>query len=185
MVFLRIWGRMIDRHGALPTLILSGILWRATDIGWILLTPETSSWLYLVWFFGGASAAGFLLASFNLLLRLAPRKSRSATISLNIAVTSAATFVGPIIAGYGLRLAADAGWDTLTRYRLTFLIAWTLTLLALLFLRGIREPHATPATNTIPGAMRTLRNLLVTQGLGFLANVTFIGRRHRPVRRAR
>jgi hypothetical protein len=45
----------------------------------------------------------------------------------------------------------------------------------------MREPETDPALNTIPGAMRTLRNLTVNQGVSFFSNSILIRRRRDPV----
>ncbi|MBL6829725.1 MAG: MFS transporter, partial [Puniceicoccaceae bacterium] len=55
--------------------------------------------MYLIWLWGGAIATGYILATFTLLLKLIPKNSRSAGISLNLTATSVAGAVGPLLIG--------------------------------------------------------------------------------------
>lgn len=175
--FVRIWGELIDRHGSVPVLILSFALWRSVDMVWIVLTPETQNWLFLIWLMGGINSTGFLLASFNLLLKLIPRSCRAAGISVNLTVTSLVAFIAPILAGGIIGWAESSGYNVDLSYRICFFVGLAGGLASLVILIGMKEP-AIPATlNTIPGAMRTLRQQAVNTGLALFSNASFILRR--------
>lgn len=179
ILFYRIWGQVIDRHGSLPTLILSLVLWKIGDFGWLAITPETRYWLFAVWIWGGATAAGYLLASFNLLLKLIPRRSRAAGVSINLAAASIAAAVSPVLTGFVLSHVDSWGWSSPTTYRGIILVGLLGTLLSLLLILRLAEPRTSPGRNRIPGAMRTLRQLTVSQGLAFFTNTQFIVRKKR------
>ncbi|ADE55683.1 major facilitator superfamily MFS_1 [Coraliomargarita akajimensis DSM 45221] len=176
-VFVRIWGKSIDRHGAVPIVIIGFVGWRLGDLGWIALTPETLNWMFLIWIWGGVLATGYLVASFTLLLKLIPKSSRAAGISLNLTATSIAAAIAPILAGWIINYAGESGWDLVTTYRIALLAGSLGSLLSVLFLIGTKEPETNPTLNTITGAMRTLRYLTVNQGLAFLSSASFVARR--------
>jgi MFS family permease len=176
---VRIWGRLIDRHGSIPVLIICFTAWRIGDFGWALLTPNSLIWMYAIWIWGGAMAIGYLLASFNLLLKLIPDANRAAGISLNLALTSIAATSASMLAGIILSRANLFSLDIVTVYRVAILVAGLGSLLSVSILLKMKEPKTNPALNTINGAMRTLRQITVNQGLTFLSNATFIARRKR------
>jgi len=174
---VKIWGEAIDRHGAAPILIISFVAWRCGDFGWLFLTEGTRNWMFLIWIWGGSMATGYLLASFNLLLKLIPKHSRSTGVSLNLTMTSITGIIAPILAG------SLIGWSTTNVtnvdfvYRMVIFIGLVGSLSSALILKGIKEPSSNPTENTIQGAMRTLRQQSVSQGVAFISSITFIVRK--------
>lgn len=177
MLAVRIWGKLVDQHGTKPVIILSLLLWKTFDFGWIVLTPATKYGLFLVWAVGGMMAAGFLLATFNMLLQLIPKESRTAGISLNLTVTSILTSISAVFAGELLSMGERSGWQMDLLYRWGIGIALICSMSCVLIVWTMREPKADPQRNTIPGAMRTLRQMSVNQGLAFFSNFTLQRRR--------
>jgi Na+/melibiose symporter-like transporter len=174
---VRLWGKLIDRHGAAPVLMICFIGWKLGDFGWIILSPETRIWMFLIWTWGGALATGYLLATFNLLLKLIPRTSRSAGISLNLTAVSIVATVGSVLAGSLIKWAGASDVDLVFTYRAAISVGICGCLASAFILFGIQEPKTNPTLNTVHGAMRTLRQLTVNQGLAFFGNTTFIARR--------
>jgi MFS family permease len=117
-VCLTYWGRFIDRHGAIPVILITLTLWRLSDIGWIVITPDTLHWMYAVWLSGGAMGLGFALAMFTLLLKLTPANSRSAGISLNLTCTSLAAALAPFTVGVLVPGALNVGLTHADAYRM-------------------------------------------------------------------
>lgn len=176
-IFLRIWGELIDRHGAVPVVIICMAAWRLVDYGWMILTPSTTYLLYPIWAWGGVMGTGYLLASFSLLLKLVPKQSRSTGISLNLTATSIAAGIAPVLMGFFLHRVSGLGWDMVPAYQTIFFLINTGGLLTIFIIWKLPEPETMADRNNIPGAMRTLRYLTVNQGLGFLSNATFVVRR--------
>jgi Na+/melibiose symporter-like transporter len=174
-----LWGKLIDRHGAIPIIMITFFAWRVGDLGWLFITPETLNWLYPVWLWGGAMATGYILATFTLLLKLIPKTSRSAGISLNLTTTSIAGATAPLILGVLISKAADFGLTTTLAYQIGMGLSIFGGMFAILILFRMREPETDPTLNTIPGAMRTLRNLTVNQGVSFFSNSILVRRRKR------
>jgi len=174
-----LWGKLIDRHGAIPIIMITFFAWRIGDIGWILINSETLGWMYPMWLWGGAMVTGYVLATFTLILKLIPKKSRSAGISLNLTTTSIAGAIAPLIIGVLISKADDFGISTTMAYRTGMGCCILGGLLAILILFRMKEPDTDPTLNTVNGAMRTLRNLTVNQGVSFFSNSILVRRRKR------
>lgn len=174
-----IWGRIGDRYGFLPTIVLGLLLWQGQNYLWCFLAPENSWLLYPMWFWGGFTATGFMLGSFNLILKILPTGAKTTAISLNLAATSVAAGVAPIISGQLLDIAQDSGWDVDLVYRIGFGLAPTAVLLALPFLKRIEEPEADPRYSSVLGSMRMARQTLQVFGINALANATLISQKIR------
>lgn len=175
-----LWGKLIDRHGAIPIIMITFFAWRVGDIGWLLITPDTLNWMYLIWLWGGAMATGYLLATFTVILKLIPKKSRSAGISLNLTMTSLAGAVAPLMIGVLISNATASDISTTLTYRVGMGTCILGGLFSILILYRMREPETNPALNTVNGAMRTLRNLMVNQGVSIFSNSVLVRRRKRP-----
>ncbi len=179
-ICLPIWGKLIDRHGAIPIIMITFSAWRAGDVGWIFITPDGLEWMYLIWLWGGAMGTGYVLATFTAILKLIPKKSRSAGISLNLTSTSIAGAVAPLIVGVLLSRVGEFGISTTLACRAGMTICLTGGLLSVLVLYRMREPETDPQLNTVNGAMRTLRQLTVNQGVSFFSNTVLVRRNKRP-----
>jgi len=160
------WGKKVDVHGCLPILIIGLALWELMNYVWVFLDRGNVWMLYPLWLAGGFVSTAYFAASFNFLLKLVPGHAKLMGVSLHLAVTSLAAGIAPIMAGLLLThfLAAGAG---ITAYRIGFAVKSTAILAGLALLRGLREPQRSrPAS--LPGAFRTIRQLLATQGASFL-----------------
>jgi MFS family permease len=62
------WGKLVDRLGHRPVLIISGIFIVAGPFGWFIVTPEAWIWGYLLTCVSPFAFAGVNLASFNTVL---------------------------------------------------------------------------------------------------------------------
>ena len=119
------------------------------------------------------------MGSFNLLLNIVPQKSSMAAISLQLAITSAAMAVAPILAGYLLeKFVTQQGGGTGV-YHIGFAIKSIGFLAGLLILLLIPEPGRT-TQQSLPGAFRTVRQAMATQGLELFANLTPFRNKPRP-----
>jgi MFS family permease len=176
---VKIWGELIDRHGGLPVLIICLVAWRFGDVGWILVTAETKHALFIVWCLGGILGTGYMLSMFVLLLNFIPSDNRSAAVSLNMAVASVFAAVAPVTAGFWMKYTASIGWDLGYTSRMSIGAGLLLGLLSTVILIGLHEPKTHADRNTILGALRTLRQLSVQQGLAFFGNGMFVVRKRK------
>lgn len=173
-----VWGKLIDRHGARPILLVCLIAWETQNLLWVVLTPSLAWLLYPMFLWGGLTSSGFFLGVFNLLLKLVSREGRTAGVSLYVGATSLATGAAPVIAGLLLGWAVRTGLEVELFYRGGFLLRSVGLLLSALLIVKIREPE-TRAVFTVLGALRTFRQSMAAQGLAFLGNQTLARRRGR------
>ena len=172
------WGALLDRYGNKGVMVVSLILWQAQNFAWSFLTPDTSVWLYAMWFWGGLTNAGFFLGQFTLLLKLLPVPARNLALGVNLAVTSLFAAIAPAIGGLILEyfLARHAA---LSVYHAAFLAQPLLAIVAGWLLLRIREPAATPLTHVV-GAMSNVRTLASLSGVSFLSQYLFYRRAKPP-----
>jgi len=174
------WGRLLDKFGNKPVIILSLALWQGPNYLWCIITPDNSWILYGMWAFGGIMSAGYVLGSFNLLLKLMPPQAKTAGVSLYLAITSLSAAIAPILGGAYFTWSTAAGFDPMRTYHISFLIMPTLCLLGCLILFKIHEPSSAKVREVV-GAMRSMRQIGALVGLPFLANYTFLRRRKSQV----
>lgn len=168
----RAWGRMIDRHGARPVLVLCVSLKSTIVITFLLITRETATVALIVaFFFDSMLNAGNIVASNGYMLRTAPRENRSAFIA---AITGLAGICGGIAALAGawyLRSLSGVEWPLFGRvwnhYQILFATDLLLRLACIPLVRRIREPRSSH-TATVLTEMHgewPLRMLLFPVGL--------------------
>lgn len=178
------WGQLLDRYGNRPVMVVSLIVWQAVNLLWCFLTPSSSTIVYIIWALGGMTSmgaiasSGFVLGQFTILLRLIPLEAKSLAIGLNLAATSLAAAVAPIIGGLVLNWALERWPDAISVYHACFLVQPVLALAGCLILLRVHEPQASPLTMVF-GAMRNIRTLSGVLGLEFLVNYIF----YRPPKR--
>ena len=127
---------------------------------------------------GAIASAGFVLGQFTILLRLIPLEAKSLAIGLNLAVTSLAAAIAPIVGGFVLSAALRHWHDPVAVYHACFLVQPILALAGCLLLLRVHEPQASSLTMVF-GAMRNIRTLSGVLGLDFLVNYVF----YRPPKR--
>jgi MFS family permease len=104
LVFVRIWGRLVDRFSNKAVLNVSGPLVLGTTALWLFTaTPEPHQftlWLLVViHVIRGMSMAGVSLATGNIALRLAPEGRGAPYLAANSLVGAIAGFAAPLIGG--------------------------------------------------------------------------------------
>lgn len=144
------WGRLQDRLGLKPTLVLAGIGIVPGAAWWILVTPENWWMGYAGVLTAIAAWAGVELANFNILIGIgASRRGRrqgTAYLALNSIVVAAAGVLSGLFGGAVATVLQ--GWEgSILGFRLTyhgvlFLVSGALRFGALFWLIGMREPQA-------------------------------------------
>ncbi len=167
------WGRLLDRLGNKSVMAAAILLWQVQFLVWILLTPDNTWLLFLVWAWNGFTWAGFTLGLFHMLLKLIPPEAKTLAIGLNTALASVVTAVAPILGGAALTGALHRGWNPMTVYHYAFLLQILPALASCLILLRVHEPKASPLS-AVFGAMRNARTLGAMLGLTFIANYVFV-----------
>jgi MFS family permease len=146
LISVPIWGRLIDKLGRKPVLIIAGILVVHGSLGWLLVTRENWWPGYLVVLVSSMAWPGVDLASYNILLGMTERRAGSAYVAINSIVIAVAGGLSGVFGGTIAKLMKD--WHglflgmPLTYHAVLFLISTVLRGLALLWLRGVEEPRA-------------------------------------------
>ncbi len=177
-VAMPIWSQLLARHGNKGVMAVALAVWQSQNFLWCIVVPENSWLMYPMWILGGCLSTGFVLGQFTILLKLIPPEAKGAAIGLNVAITSVAGGLAPLVGGKVLTWALDTGYATLDVYHAAFLVQPVFGLLSCLLLIKIREPASSSLT-TVVGAMRNIRTVSGIFGLSFLANYLFV----KPVRK--
>ena len=151
------WGRLIDRLGKKPVILISGAFTTFGAIVWVLITPERF-WLgYFAVLLVTMAWPGFEVANFNMILDLSGGRGRGA--GAYVALTSVACAIAGILSGVfgGLvaKLLGDWTYDVgfwgivLTYHGVLFLISTGLRGIAVWIAAGLHEPRTTATRDTI------------------------------------
>jgi predicted MFS family arabinose efflux permease len=149
-------------------------LWALASLPWIIVTRETHWLLFVVWALTGAINAGIVLAQLNLLMKLMPPGAKGFAVGCNIAAAALGTALAPIFAGQLLTWAL-VGWKADAVYHVFFAFMPIFAGMTLLLMRRVKEPRSAPVEHVV-GALRNVRMLAGTLGLGFLAQALFTPR---------
>jgi len=141
------WGRLLDRVGCRPILLIGGLLIVNGASAWILVTRENWWISYVAVLAATLAWPGVELARFNFLLRLSASQS-SAYVALNNAVmavagTASGFFGGFVAAWLGDWQSTIGGWP-LTFHGVLFLISAAVRFASLGWILGLPDPRALP-----------------------------------------
>jgi len=169
------WGELCDQLGCRSVMGVALSLWMANGYGFLFASPQTTWVLYPIFALGGLFGAGFLFGSFNMILKLVPPEAKTAAISLNMAVSSLAGALSPVVGGAVIEWAQVAFDDFLRVFHVLSAVHHTLLLCLVPLLFAIEEPKSVGLRQAI-GAMRSYRQIGALLGLSFLVNYSFIKR---------
>lgn len=93
-----LFGRWLDRKGAMWVMLVSGFAVPFLPFMWILITAPWQAGIANL--FGGFLWAGYNLANFTLLLALTPNEQRPRAVALYQTVVFTSAVIGPLIGGY-------------------------------------------------------------------------------------
>jgi len=175
------WGRLLDRYGNIPVMIVSLGIWQLSALLWCAV-DQTSLWLlYVAVPAGGMFSAGYGVGLFALMLKLMPPSARTFGVALFISLSSLAAAAAPPLGGYLITWAKEGGFDVFSIYRTAFAVTPLASILGALVLRRVREENAARVGEVV-GAMRNVRTVTALFGLSFLVNQVFYRKagRRRP-----
>ncbi len=175
-IALPTWGRLFDRHGNRPVILIIMSIWLPCGYSGYWVTPERTWILYGLFAVSGFFSSGFLLGSFNMLLKLIPPEAKTTAISIHLSITSLTAAIAPILGGLFLEKLWALQVDKLDAYHLCIIIHYSSVLLTAFLLLGLKEPQSTTLNQAI-GAMRSLRQIGALMGMGFFVNYVFTKRK--------
>lgn len=146
MIVQTYWGRLIDRYGHRPVLMVTviGILHLPF---YYAFCPWAIRWpIYLNTLLTGVFWGGFGLAIFNLVIDMLPSKNRTMYVAVLAALSGITSFAANVLSGWLAETMEGVRWQigslTIVNYQVLFVMTGLLRVPALLFLRRVREPDA-------------------------------------------
>ena len=160
------WGRLVERHGHRPILILSMCGKPGLVLVLLLLTPDTAMLgLPVAMFFDSILNSGMLVASNGYMMTIAPQRNRSMFIAAISGLAGICGGLGTIIGGKVLYALSDVTFELFDRawgnFHVLFAIGFLLRVACIPLARGVREPKAT-------GALQVLHEVRGISPLQFL-----------------
>lgn len=166
------WGRLLDRYGNIPVMIVSLVTWQLTAFLWAFMRPDNLWVLYVVLAAGGFTSPGYGIGVFNLLLKFTPSAGRTMGMALFTSVSSLTAAIGPIVGSNIITWAQGLGYAPLHVYHVVFAMTPVMAISVCLLLRKLNEEKASQLTDVVD-AMRNVRTLASLFGLSFLVNQMF------------
>jgi MFS family permease len=141
------WGRMIDRHGSRPVLIVSTVLKPVSPLVFMLLTKDTAPYVLPVFFlFDSCLNSGWLLATNGYMMRASPRENRGMFTAAMMSLPGICAGVSAIIADLLLHswegLSVELAGRTWTNFHLLFLVCAILRALCIPLAIRVREERS-------------------------------------------
>lgn len=146
LVMLLLWGKLADRLGNRPLLLLVGILVAVTPLFWLGAGNDAVSlwvWLPLIHLLTGGTWAAIDLCSSNIQMEMAPLKHPSTYFAIASAVAGVCGALGTTAGGFLAQLADVGGLPGL------FALSSVVRLVALLPLVFVREPRSQPLAHVM------------------------------------
>lgn len=136
LLMLLLWGKLADRIGNRPILLLVGILVAVTPLLWLVAGSDSISlwvWLPLLHVLGGGTWAAIDLCSNNMQMDVAPTRNQASYFAIAAAVSGVCGALGTTAGGFLAQFADYGGLPGL------FVLSSVLRLVALLPLFLIQE----------------------------------------------
>ena len=140
-----LWGRLIDRRGTMPVLIVS--LLASSSFQFLLIVSSATWYLWIAFAVGGATTSGWGVAAFNYVLENSNEESRTSSVGFFHAVGSAGGFGGALIGG---TIASHLPTVFAHQLMTLFLLSGVLRLVSVaVLLPTVHEPEESLAIKTI------------------------------------
>jgi MFS family permease len=145
----RTWGRVADRHGQRPLMLMMIIAKPWVALAFMLATPENAFWMLgIVLFFDSMANCGYLIAMNGFMLKATPTETRPMFVAATHAINGVAGGLGAILGGAYLGWVGDVTFHFAGRswnnYHLLFFVSFSMRLFCIYMASKIREPESTP-----------------------------------------
>lgn len=143
----RLWGKIADRRGQKPVLIVCTTLKPMIVLVFFLLTRESVLWmLSLAFLLDGALNAGNSVASTGYMMKIAPQKNRSMFMASITGLAGIAGGLGAVAGGVFLERLGDfsltAFGRSWSRYHVLFGVGFLLRVACIVVLHWVKEPRS-------------------------------------------
>jgi len=206
LLFLRVWGTLVDQFGSKVILSVSASLYLLVIIGWTFTTmPEqhvlTLPLLIILHIFAGIATAGVTITVGMIGLKLAPSGRATPYLAGSSLATSIGAGLGPVVGGiladyFSVRqFTINFEWIdpsrvfqwsaiSLSGFDFLFAIAFVIGLITLNILIGLREEGEVSREEVLDELMAQTRTVTravsSVPGLGFVSQFPFIYLRRIP-----
>jgi MFS family permease len=171
------WGRLVDRLGKKPVLIVGGMIAVFGSVGWIFIGPDAGGSLghwrwqsivgYVLIMLPTMAQPGMDVANFNIVLDLAAGGDKSKGGTAHMAIFSVAVAIGGALSGFVAAAAIGcfpAGWHValpllgivLTYHGVLFLGSTLLRLAGMSYAFKLHEPTAADTSEAVSQLTDTL-----------------------------
>ena len=145
LISIPLWGRMLDRFGRRPVVIIAGIMFVPGSLAWFMMTRDHWVLPYLVILLSVSAWPGIDLSNFNYLLSMNENSRRYS--ALYVALNSVIMAMAILLSGVCSGIIAEAlkNWHStlwgiaLSYHSVLFLVSFALRFLALGWLIGFKE----------------------------------------------
>jgi len=143
----RTWGRIADRYGNRPLIVMCTAFKPLIVVVFFLVTPETAIYILPIsFFFDSMINAGIAVATNGYMLKMSPQENRSMFIASTMAWAGIFGGLASIWGGTVLRLASDFSLTflgrSLTNFHLVFALSIVLRTACFFFSFTIKEPES-------------------------------------------
>ncbi|HEY9672710.1 MAG TPA: MFS transporter [Waterburya sp.] len=157
LLMLVMWGKLADRIGNRPILVVVGILVAVIPLFWLGTGADSTSlwvWLPLVHVLKGGTWAAIDLCNNNIQMSVAPARSQASYFAIASAIAGVTGAIGTAAGGFLAQASSTGGLTGL------FALSAVLRLVALLPLILVREPRSISLIQLVREAKIVLRPLL-------------------------
>jgi MFS family permease len=157
VVFLNVWGYIIDKYGNKPVLLLCASPLPVIQCLWVFNTPQHYPLIALIYLFNGIAVAGTVVAINNLLMGVSTGKNSASCLAAYQVVTGVVGFVAPLAGSLLVQTVASVKFQVWGmewgQYHLLFLATGALLLVPLFLVGRIPETKG-------KSALFVLRNMM-------------------------
>ncbi len=176
MISAGFWGKLADRHGHRPLLVLCSLFKPMAPLAFFIITRETAVLILLPFFvFDSCLNAGMQVAKNGFVLKLAPRRNRSMFIAAVWSVPSIAGGIGAWVGGEFLTHFETFSYEAAGRewgpYHLVFLISAGLRGASVLLAHRIQEPTSTLSRHVFVSVLGEWPLRVIAFPIGFYRRV--------------
>ncbi len=174
----RFWGRMADRHGHRPILLICVTMKPVIVMVFLLVSqPWGPLILTIAFFFDSMVNAGYFIAMTGYKLKMAPRENRAMFVAATLAFSGIAGGLAAIGGGWLLRCTGDISWQlagrTWINYDLLFVISLIARLGCIPMAAAIREPTSSATTTVLTHVLGIWPLRMLMFPLGLIRNSLF------------